>query len=232
MKNSKKFADRIERLILWFSLLFALIIVAGMIFTLFARPLGVYLDQEIIGQYTLAVTVVLAVAALAGGGTILMASYFRRELEHQRKEAEAMVEATKAFAEDIRKLRDLAEEELVKLRKIYFPEWEVNLDLAREIKRALETPKLANCKQCLGELARIFDRHSTLKAHTMRLFTAKEPREVKASAMTLFNMAPEWGKRIIESRLNFERSSAFPNTDLIEFLSRLLGLWGQALKEE
>jgi len=219
--------------------LIALIIVAGMILVLFVRPSIFYSNQVVIGQYTLAVTVVLAAAAILGGGTIWLSSHLRKEAKEWREETEQDAETVKNIRKEIEDLhskiiekKSTTEEEPQKLREIYFPEWEAGLNLAREIKRALETPKLANCKQCLGELARIFDRHSTLKAHTMRLFTAKEPREVKASAMTLFNMAPEWGKRIIESRLNFERSSASPNTDLIEFLSRLLGLWGQALKEE
>lgn len=231
MKNFKKSATRIEKFIVFLSLLFALIIVAEMTLVLFGRFLGLISDQIIIGQYTLAVTIVLAVAALAGGGTIWMASYFRREMDQQRKDIETIASKARSFYgetmnsyKNIVEGRQLIEEELIKLRRIYLPEWEAGLDLARDVKHASEKLKHTVCKQCLAELARIFEKHSTLKTHAIRIFTATESHEVKSSAMALFNMAPEWGRRLIESRLNFEKASTSPNLELVEFLSRLLGL--------
>lgn len=62
----------------------SVIMVIGPILVSIIRP-SLSTAQTIISEYTLAVTVVLAIAALAGGGFFILIYYLKREIERRSR---------------------------------------------------------------------------------------------------------------------------------------------------
>ncbi len=230
MQNLKKFVqNNFSKFIL---IVLLIIVTAGLIIlTMLNFSLPVMLSKEIVvSTYTLAVTIVLAVAAFAGGGIIWIIFSFRREIESQHEKMGSLVKDAERAKEEVIQINKIIKnlyndlytkrEIIIKiLNELQWPNLTVGLSLANKI----ETSKVS-----AKQLARIFRYHSLLLAQATRLFTATEPKAVKAAAMAISQLMPNNdGKALIEKRLELEQT-LYPNdrnTELIEFLARLLGSW-------
>ena len=177
------------------------IMVIGPILVSIIRP-SLCTAQTIISEYTLAVTVVLAIAALAGGGFFILTYYLKREIEQQRGEIERIFKETGQRKEDIEKWHKEISAKRDKLMEILqvlpTPNLFVGLSLAKEIRK--RRGKISSIDDCLDNLAQVFEENAFLGVQAVRLFTATERKDVEAAAMALFHRMPD-GKKLIETDL-------------------------------
>jgi len=214
MRDFKKFV--------YIAVTVSVIMIIGPILVSIIRP-SLSTEQAIISEYTLAVTVVLAAAGVVSGGIFMLSFYLRREIEQQKEEMKRIVKEanqTKVTIENWYDELSAKRDKLIEiLKKLPTPNLFIGLSLAEEIRK--RRGKISSIDDCLDNLAQVFEENAFLEAQAVRLFTATERKDVEAAAMALFHRMPD-GKRLIEKRLQLEKSLVSPDIELIEFLSCLL----------
>ena len=205
---------------------------------------------------TLVVTILMAAGALLGGGNIWLSIITRRSVEKEfeniqiakdkaqemLKQAENTIKETNENAEESKKLKEQIErieEEAVstrnKLKSIeyeYSPIFPAGLNLAAAIRGLKDKVKSEELKQFAESFALEIENNAIIGDHLSRLFLSPELEKVKAAAMALAARGDVQLAHAIQRRLDLEKQMSEPNNDLIEYLSKILGMLSMQPKDK
>ena len=174
-----------------------------------------------IGFLTLAVTILLAGGALiAWIGVWLSLRMFdaaektKRELRSARAVAEKIVRELEQYNTKYHSLVSGA----------YGTFRPTGLQLAKATYGLSKQIKDPGMRESFERLAREIEKNAIIGAHLLNLFLAHELREVKSAALALAAQGRPEDRRLIQKRLDLEKKMPEPNSDLIEYLGKILGM--------
>ncbi len=228
LKSFRAIVDKGAPIILIFLIVFLIIEMIWVtsvqypFFSLFPRQ---YFDQILVGQYTLAVTIILGASALIGGIFVWLTTTFRHGLEEKYREIEEIYNEVKTLYKE---LFNKKEHIIGGLQNLTFSARATWLFLAKQIETAggFSQREVLTQKELFRKLKEIFENAAFFESQTIRLFTAEDRKDVEAAAIFIFHkLHDEIGKRLLEDRLRLETSMENPDPKVIESLSRLLGAW-------
>ncbi len=225
MKKLKDFPTIVDKIIKALLLLLVALLIGEIIWvvslhrSLFPLFPDQSFEQILVGQYTLAVTIILSISGLIGGGIIWMTTTFKHRLEEKYNEIEEI------YSEIINRKKRI----IGSLQNLTFSTRATWLFLVKQTGgKRTKTAGSSGQKKLLTqeELTKIFESAAFFESQTIRLFTAEDHKDVEAAAIFIFHrLHDEIGKKLLEDRLRLETSIENPDPKVIESLSRLLGAW-------
>lgn len=162
---------------------------------------------------TLAVTILMAAGALFGGGNIWLSTQTRREVKEELRRLE-----------EARKKADSIVIDLLYHSYAYKTVRPTSLNLAKAIRNLRNQVGNSELKEFAELLAREIEKNTDIGAQLLRLFLSPDVKEIKAAAMTLYQIGGSDVRRMIQQRLDMEKQKAAPDNDLIEFLGKIMGM--------
>lgn len=177
------------------------------------RMIYSFIAPGYITYLTVVVTILMAAGALFGGGNIWISLRTRTIIERERRNLEQLRDEASRLMNDFRSYSSA-----------YATFRPLGLNLAVAIRNLEGQVEDCDLKKFIRSLGRQVEANAMLGAQLSRLFLSTEPKEVKSAALALAGHEGVSLKRLIQGRLDLEKEKFNPDSRLIEYLSKILGM--------